>query len=1184
MKKKILLLFCSLMSSLLVMSAPPRKEIRHKVKAGRQQVESTNSVARASGDYVMREFPTVGNVKGLVILAAFSDVSFSTDSASINTLLGKRYSGENYTEEVDFAEYSKLYNDTLSLRVSIPGSVRDYFRCQSSGKFVPSFDVVGPVMLDHPRAYYGTNNSLGNDKNAASMISEACKKAYSMELADFTDYDNDGDGVVDFVYIVYAGSDEAQTGIDECVWSHSSNISLTLGDMKIERYACSGELVVDLPVVGGIGTFVHEFSHVLGLPDFYNTRDEDFTIDAWSVMDYGVYNAEGFVPCSYTSFEKYSLGWLPMEELKDTMDVSLSTVEEVGKGYRAFVSDEDTASYYVFETIRKEGWNRYAPAEGLLITHVDYLKSAWANNRVNAGDYHRYYVVPANNRYSYKYLDGQLYGVDNHSFTLQSVPASVTLSGDMMNKPLTDIYYTEEGKVDFHFEDHSADEEEDEEEIIEETDVTYDYIINPYFEYSDWTSGWETTTGAINNQLNTNRCDGYYMTGYYWENWSAQPFTGKMYQTLHVPNGLYRLTMAAFATWEPQYDYLGETYMYANTSMTRVRNTENYSVNVIVTNETLEIGLGMPCFVQNWVGIDNVNLVYLGKSYDMYSDALKELVNLARDFQNSYYWLQQTAIEALEEALLNTEYVVFPNMKSIENAYNELSDAIAVAMTSYHKYTLLYNAWYNLGLAIDDCKNDSKKDEAQELYERVDLLYNAGEVSCEEIDILLGEISVMCDVLKVPDMSAASDENPIDVTGFINNAKYEEYNTDWTGNGWMMDVGYHNVEFYYENFYYYQTLTGLPDGMYKVDVQGYYRPGTTANSYNLYKKDDKTKLHAKLFAETADVKHSTYLQSIVSDASRTKLSYDDVKLSNGTYVPNTMGGAAEYFLKDLYHNYIYVYVTGGTLTIGLEKSGLISEDWTIFTNWSLTYYGTESQHADGDASGKYTIKYTVDGKSVYTQDIAPGMAVVPLEEIPEKEGHTFCGWSEIPEIMPASDVIVNGSFAVNKYLVTFKIGDMVIASDSLEYGAKIVPPVMPELEGHTFNWEGKVAESVPAADVTYVGSYTANVYKVYYFVGAALVYVVEVTYGEVIPEYVYEPTTEGDEFLGWIGDSYETMPAHDVTYRANIVNGIDAMSTDSNQQSVVIYDLSGRKVEVDDLRELKKGVYIVNGRKVIVND
>ena len=306
------------------------------------------------------------------------------------------------------------------------------------------------------------------------MISDACEKANTLGLVDFSNYDNDGNGIVDIVYVVYAGSDEAQTGIDEAIWAKASSRQFTVSDsIKIGRYACSGELVIDLPVVAGIGTFVHEFSHVLGLPDFYNTSSNcnKLTMDMWSVMDYGMYNAEGFVPCAYTSFERYSLGWLPMHTIDQPATMSIGTTEVDSTGYRIFTSDidnmsvitaADTASFYVIENIHKEGWNRYAPNNGLLISEVTYNATAWKNNKVNTETSHRHLVVPANNWWKFPQNSGDkmpeytpplhLFGNTNHEFTTTSTPASITQFGITMNKPLTDIYYNDEtGRTTFNF-------------------------------------------------------------------------------------------------------------------------------------------------------------------------------------------------------------------------------------------------------------------------------------------------------------------------------------------------------------------------------------------------------------------------------------------------------------------------------------------------------------------------------------------------------------------------------------------------------------------------------------------------------------------------------------------------------------------------------------------------------------
>ena len=257
-----------------------------------------------------------------------------------------------------------------------------------------------------------------------------------------------------------------------------------------------------------------------------------------------------------------------------------------------------------------------------------------------------------------------------------------------------------------------------------------------------------------------------------------------------------------------------------------------------------------------------------------------------------------------------------------------------------------------------------------------------------------------------------------------------------------------------------------------------------------------------------------------------------------------------------------------------EKEGHTFNGWgevdTTVPAHDVTYEANYSVNS-------YQLTYVVDGETVQTESVAYGTAITLIDE-PVKEGYTFSGWGEVPETMPAHDVTLNGAFTVNRYLVTFTVDGAVIASDSLEYGTAITVPTMPEREGYTFSGWSEVAETVPAHDVTYDAIYTANIYKVYYFVGATLVHTAEVAYGEAIPEYVYEPTAEGDVFMGWIGETYETMPAHDVTYTANITNDVLQLTNDNSQ--LTIYDLSGRKVT--DTENLKGGIYIVNGKKVVI--
>ena len=174
----------------------------------------------------------------------------------------------------------------------------------------------------------------------------------------------------------------------------------------------------------------------------------------------------------------------------------------------------------------------------------------------------------------------------------------------------------------------------------------------------------------------------------------------------------------------------------------------------------------------------------------------------------------------------------------------------------------------------------------------------------------------------------------------------------------------------------------------------------------------------------------------------------------------------------------------------------------------------------------YVIKFLIDGEVFLMDTLTRGTAIT-LPEAPTMEGYTFSGWGEVPETMPANDLTISGTFIVNKYVVNFKVGDEVIASESLEYGASIVAPEAPEKVGYTFNGWGEVAETVPAHDVTYEGSYSINSYTLTYVVDGEAVLTLPILYGGSIPSLKVR-AKEGYTFSGW-SEIPETMPANDVT-------------------------------------------------------
>ena len=174
----------------------------------------------------------------------------------------------------------------------------------------------------------------------------------------------------------------------------------------------------------------------------------------------------------------------------------------------------------------------------------------------------------------------------------------------------------------------------------------------------------------------------------------------------------------------------------------------------------------------------------------------------------------------------------------------------------------------------------------------------------------------------------------------------------------------------------------------------------------------------------------------------------------------------------------------------------------------------------------YNVIYKVYGKEYKTESVEYGTKLV-LAEQPTKEGYTFSGWNEAPATMPAEDITIEGSFTVNSYTVQFVIDEDVYETATVEYDTEITTPTVPEKEGYTFSGWGNIPEIMPAKDIVVYGSYKVNYYKLIYIIENAVYMTSDVVFGSTI-EPIDEPQKEGYNFNGWIGLP-NTMPAKDIT-------------------------------------------------------
>lgn len=398
---------------------------------GVTQPTNTNWPTRPTLNSVRKE----GDVRGLVVLVQFSDVKFKRDNAH-----------EEYSDYLNKEGYSNFY---------MSGSVRDFFIENSMGKYRPTFDVAGPITLKGNRNSYGSQVNPNNiAAGAVNAISEAMDSLMARGM-DFSPYDSDGDKIVDFVYMIYAGVGSADTDVQAAIWPHSYNVRKRLNSgYTMNRYACSPEIDGQSYMVNrnttalnGIGTFCHEFCHVLGLQDHYDVNVNDtrtkvrFTPGSWDLMDAGSYNCPqnrsyttSCSPANLNAFERYSLGWLEPRrlEISDTTFVLNSVLENDG----LVLTSKNDNEYYFVDFRLKQHFDIGLPNKGMLIWHINYDRYAWMNNAVNVSDPMRVDLIEADGK-------ADSYSVANDAFPtnkgVNSFNGFVTWSGDSLGLEIYDI-------------------------------------------------------------------------------------------------------------------------------------------------------------------------------------------------------------------------------------------------------------------------------------------------------------------------------------------------------------------------------------------------------------------------------------------------------------------------------------------------------------------------------------------------------------------------------------------------------------------------------------------------------------------------------------------------------------------------------------------------------------------------
>ncbi|MCM1312440.1 MAG: hypothetical protein NC206_03255 [Bacteroides sp.] len=474
-------------------------------------------------------------------------------------------------------------------------------------------------------------------------------------------------------------------------------------------------------------------------------------------------------------------------------------------------------------------------------------------------------------------------------------------------------------------------------------DMTAEYVTNPDFE-NDTVEGWLTTTGASNSKTATNKSDGVHFTGISYENWNANPFAGKTYQVLrNIPKGIYTVQMGAFCS------YNSGAYVYANSDSVEVvsSNPNTYAVTTLVDVDTLEIGVKQNEALSNWVGLDNVKVTYYGNSNESYKLWIDGIIESAPDFNNTdEYCLQVATLEAYNATLevvkaANTKEEILAATANYKSVLAE-TKANADAYAAFVQTVEYGNATMEKGFEGPEADilgdylimEDEPSDENP--YGTATYILNTRTLSTAEIIEETARLQAIIDYVIKNCLGA-----DMDATDLMTNPNFDGFSTA----GWSCDESLSKpvggglesnpcVEVYANNFDSYQLLTDIPNGVYELTVQAFYRTGSsTTTAYNEYKAGNASEILTEIYvnglsAPVCDIASETFSENLESNCE---------EVETGVFVPNGMTSASNAFSQGRYTCSVMGVVTDGTMRVGIRSNASAGGRWALWDNFRLTY-------------------------------------------------------------------------------------------------------------------------------------------------------------------------------------------------------------------------------------------------------
>ncbi|HBY99946.1 MAG TPA: hypothetical protein DEO84_01375, partial [candidate division Zixibacteria bacterium] len=361
MKFWIVVLVAVLLTANLAIGVSIAPEIIKQLKdSGQlQEIVLSDRAARARGVWQPNDMPyrfgataDVETLHCLIILVDFSDMThesgFHSEPANFDTLL-------------------------FSLGIRHPGSMADYYKETSYNQAYLTGQATPWLRMPHPYSYYvDGQRGFGNYPRNAQRLTEDAVLAAD-PFVNFDLYDNDGDGMVDALFVVHAGPGYEDTGNLNYIHSHawSTTYTMNVDDVHVRGYSMEPEETGSGSMIN-IGVFCHEFGHVLGLPDLYDYDYDSEGVGYWSIMAGGSWGGGGAIPVHFDGWSKYHLGWAIPTVLTDNLvHEQIDAVEYNPDTYQLFPYGSGGPQYFLVENRRQRLFDVSIPGSGLLIYHID---------------------------------------------------------------------------------------------------------------------------------------------------------------------------------------------------------------------------------------------------------------------------------------------------------------------------------------------------------------------------------------------------------------------------------------------------------------------------------------------------------------------------------------------------------------------------------------------------------------------------------------------------------------------------------------------------------------------------------------------------------------------------------------------------------------------------------------------